>query len=62
MTVAATLGRAIPVIGTTGIDALCTELKGYEFYRPHIEDAPWGARVLTVVDPCGNRLTFSERS
>ena len=32
----------------------------YRFAKPGIEDAPWGARTVTVTDPFGNRLTFSE--
>jgi len=28
--------------------------------RPGIEDAPWNARVMEVIDPFGNRIRFSE--
>jgi len=28
--------------------------------RPGIETAPWGARLMEVVDPFGNRLRFNE--
>ena len=28
--------------------------------RPGIEHAPWGADVLQLTDPFGNRLRFSE--
>ena len=50
-------------IETTDIDALYAELcaKQYKYARPGIEDTPWGARELTVRDPFGNRLTFTNR-
>ncbi len=56
-------GAAVRVV-TTGIDALHREVtaRGYSYARPGIEDAPWGAREMTVTDPFGNRLTFSERT
>lgn len=51
-------------VETTGLDALHAELsaKRYRYGRPGIEEQPWGARELTVHDPFGNRITFSERS
>ncbi|WP_414450804.1 glyoxalase superfamily protein [Burkholderia sp. 22PA0099] len=44
-----------------GIDALHAELiaKHYGFARPGIETQAWG-RELTVADPFGNRLRFTE--
>lgn len=33
----------------------------YKYYRPGLEDAPWGAITMTVVDPFGNTLLFSQR-
>jgi Glyoxalase superfamily protein len=27
---------------------------------PGIEDAPWGARTLTVTDPFANKIVFNE--
>lgn len=46
----------------SGIDALHREInaKGYRHNRPGIEDAPWNARVMEVIDPFGNRIRFSE--
>jgi hypothetical protein len=29
-------------------------------HKPGIEDEPWGARVMKVTDPFGNRLIFAE--
>jgi uncharacterized glyoxalase superfamily protein PhnB len=43
------------------IDALHAELvaKAYRHAQPHIEAMPWGTRDMTIVDPFGNRLTFT---
>ncbi|MEM1080985.1 MAG: glyoxalase superfamily protein [Pseudomonadota bacterium] len=43
------------------IDALHAELNGkdYGFAKPGIESMPWGTRELYVMDPSGNRLTFT---
>jgi catechol 2,3-dioxygenase-like lactoylglutathione lyase family enzyme len=32
----------------------------YTYGRPGIEDMPWG-KVMTVIDPFGNRIRFCER-
>ena len=47
---------------TTGLLDLHGEIsaKGYGYARPGIERAPWGADVMEVTDPFGNRLRFSE--
>lgn len=51
-------------VETNGLDSLHAELiaKRYGYGRPGIEPKPWGTRELTVHDPFGNRITFSERS
>ncbi|MFN3791877.1 glyoxalase superfamily protein [Massilia sp.] len=43
------------------IDALHAELsaKQYGYARPDIDDTPWGSRDMSVKDPFGNRLTFT---
>lgn len=43
------------------VDALCAELraKHYRYARPEVEAMPWGTRDMTLVDPFGNRLTFT---
>ncbi len=43
------------------IDAYHAELagKGYGHARPDIGDTPWGSRDMSVKDPFGNRLTFT---
>ncbi len=35
--------------------------KNYAFYRPSIEDMPWGTRDMQILDPFGNRLIFTEQ-
>ena len=48
-------------IETADIDAFHRELdaKQYKYARPGIQDQPWG-REVSVKDPFGNRLTFSQ--
>jgi uncharacterized glyoxalase superfamily protein PhnB len=43
------------------IDAYHAELraKAYGYARPGIDDTPWGSRDMSVKDPFGNRLTFT---
>ena len=51
-------------IETSRIDALHEELRArdYRFAKPHLEEAEWGERQLSVLDPFGNRLIFFERA
>ena len=51
-------------VETAGLDAFHAEVtaKNYKYLRPGIEDAPWGARVMTVIDPFSNRIRFRERT
>ena len=39
-------------VRTTELDAFHAEItsKGYPFMRPGIEEAPWGGRIMTVID------------
>lgn len=32
--------------------------KPYKYYRPGIEEMPWGTREMRVIDPAFNRLVF----
>ena len=43
------------------IDGYQAELAGkqYRYARPQVEAAPWGSRDMTVTDPFGNRLAFT---
>jgi catechol 2,3-dioxygenase-like lactoylglutathione lyase family enzyme len=56
----ATPGSALRV-DTTELDAFHAELgaKRYKYARPGIDTQPWG-REVSVKDPFGNRLIFSE--
>ena len=49
-------------VETTGVRELHAELIGkrYGNNRPGLEKPPWGGVELTVIDPCGNRITFHE--
>ena len=49
-------------IPTQGLDALHAELqsRNYRYLRPGIETVPWGERIMTLLDPAGNRLQFIE--
>ena len=57
----ATPGAAMRV-RVRDLDAFHAELaaKPYPHSRPSIEAMPWGTRDMTVTDPFGNRLTFTE--
>jgi uncharacterized glyoxalase superfamily protein PhnB len=48
-------------IEVSDIDALQAELaaKAYKHARPSVNAMPWGTRDMTLTDPFGNRLTFT---
>lgn len=48
-------------IETSDLDAFHFELaaKHYKYARPGIEKMPWGTRDMSVKDPFGNSLTFT---
>ncbi len=48
-------------IETSDLDRFHDELgsKRYGYARPGIEAMPWGTRDMSVLDPFGNRLTFT---
>ncbi|MCZ8256761.1 MAG: glyoxalase superfamily protein, partial [Polaromonas sp.] len=48
-------------IETDELDAFHQQLlaKNYKHARPGIEDTPWESRDMSVRDPFGNRLTFT---
>ncbi|MBX2869112.1 MAG: VOC family protein [Acidiferrobacterales bacterium] len=33
--------------------------KHYEYSRPGIEEMPWGSKDMSISDPFGNKLTFT---
>ncbi len=56
----ATPGSAMR-IEVDDVDRLHAELtaKAHPHSRPQVQAMPWGSRDMTVVDPFGNRLTFT---
>lgn len=55
---------SVAFVQVAGLDAYHREItaRGYQYLRPGIEDRPWGMREMTVTDPFGNRIRFSEKS
>ncbi|BCA56285.1 bleomycin resistance protein [Nitrospira sp. KM1] len=49
-------------IETDQLEEFHRQLSGkcYPYAKPDIQHMPWGSRDLTVVDPFGNRLTFTD--
>lgn len=49
-------------VDVRGLHDLHAELqaKRYRYMNPQIQEQEWGQRELTVYDPFGNRLIFSE--
>ena len=49
-------------IETENVDAYHQELiaKQYKYARPGVQNQPWGSREMSISDPFGNRLTFSQ--
>lgn len=49
-------------IEADGLDEFQRELfaKNYPYARPGIDEMPWGSRDMSVQDPFGNRLTFTD--
>ena len=49
-------------INTEDIDALFKEInsKPYKYNKPEIENAPWGAKTFTVIDPFSNKILFNQ--
>ena len=49
-------------IETTSLETFQKELldKPYQNARPGIEEKPWGSWDMTITDPFGNRLIFTE--
>ena len=51
-------------VETDALDEFHAELgaKHYRYARPGIQAQPWGSRDMTVRDPFGNRLVFTDRT
>jgi uncharacterized glyoxalase superfamily protein PhnB len=56
----ATPGSALR-IETDKLEAFQQQLaaKDYTYAKPQIQATPWGSQDLTVTDPFGNRLVFT---
>jgi catechol 2,3-dioxygenase-like lactoylglutathione lyase family enzyme len=53
---------SVALVYMTGIEELHRELidKNYRHNRPGLERMDWGMMQVTVIDPFGNRIRFSE--
>ncbi len=49
-------------VATDDVEGLHREVNGknYRYNRPGLEDAPWGARIMEVIDPFSNRIIFNQ--
>ena len=49
-------------VNMQGIDELHRELtaRKYRYLRPGVEEVPWNARCMELIDPFGNRIRFQE--
>ncbi|MCG8381201.1 MAG: VOC family protein [Gammaproteobacteria bacterium] len=50
-------------VNTNELDKLHQEImsKEYKYNRPEITKAPWGDRVMEVVDPFSNKVLFNDQ-
>ena len=50
-------------VNTNELDKLYQEItsKGYKYNRPEITTAPWGDRIMEVVDPFSNKVLFNDQ-
>lgn len=50
-------------IETTGVKEYHRQLieKDYRYNKPGLEQAPWNAPCIEVIDPFGNKLIFTEK-
>ena len=48
-------------IETDELESYCKELnqKNYKYARPGIQNMPWGSRNMSIADPFGNKITFT---
>jgi len=50
-------------VNVADLDTLLQELAStsYGYSKPSIEQAPWGSRCFTVIDPFSNKVLFNEQ-
>jgi catechol 2,3-dioxygenase-like lactoylglutathione lyase family enzyme len=55
---------SVVLVQMQGLDGFHREIMGkdYRYMRPGIEEQPWGMREMTVTDPFGNGIRFSEKT
>jgi uncharacterized glyoxalase superfamily protein PhnB len=48
-------------IETSELEAFHQQLlaKSYKYARPAVQETPWGSKDMSIGDPFGNRLTFT---
>lgn len=53
---------SVTFVRMSGLDEFHREIsaKGCKYLRPGIEDVPWNARMMQIIDPFGNRIRFNE--
>jgi uncharacterized glyoxalase superfamily protein PhnB len=51
-------------VNVSELDTLFNEIstRTYRYNKPAIEQAPWGNRTFTVIDPFSNKLLFNEQT
>ncbi|ARU54239.1 glyoxalase [Oleiphilus messinensis] len=49
-------------VNVSDLDPLYQDItaKPYKYNKPEIEQAPWGCRTFTVIDPFCNKILFNE--
>ncbi|WP_439135316.1 glyoxalase superfamily protein [Pseudomaricurvus sp.] len=49
-------------VKVSDLDTLFQEIasRPYRYCKPSIDQAPWGGRCFTVIDPFSNKILFSE--
>lgn len=49
-------------IETDTLDEYCRALldKNYKYAKPGIQKMPWGSRNMSISDPFGNKITFTD--
>lgn len=51
-------------VNVSDLDSLYNDIRSreYKYNKPLIEQAPWGNRTFTVIDPFSNKVLFNEQS
>lgn len=51
------------MVWMTGLDGFHQDVQSrtYKTLNPGLENAPWGAKLMKVLDPFGNKILFNEK-